>query len=221
MSCKRNVMGVALSVADHTTLAYREEKMSAYAIVEPESGCRGISGERAPGSEGSFARKHLDSVEHLGVSIGGIGPAYAHRARIATANRRSTTRHKKKTKKKKKKQKTAAPAESDSTTRAATRFWDGCPASNLSTVRPSKPGRRPRVIALGSRSHRTAGEGRPRTHRSGSTERGVRSRATTGSLQRLHAGTSWRRYDRKQGVRRRARRPTEQPTVEVLMCGGG
>ena len=41
--------------------------MSAYAIVNLKEEVEDSWGERAPGTEGRFARKHLDS-EHLGVS---------------------------------------------------------------------------------------------------------------------------------------------------------
>jgi hypothetical protein len=42
-------------------------------------------GERAPGIEGRFARKHLDS-EYLDISYLRYSPASAHLRRIATAN---------------------------------------------------------------------------------------------------------------------------------------
>ena len=41
--------------------------MSAYSIVNLKEEVEDSMGERAPGIEGRFARKHLDS-EHLGIS---------------------------------------------------------------------------------------------------------------------------------------------------------
>ena len=41
--------------------------MSAYSIVNLKKEVEDSMGERAPGIEGRFARKHLDS-EHLGIS---------------------------------------------------------------------------------------------------------------------------------------------------------
>ena len=58
--------------------------MSAYAIVNLKEDVEDSWGERAPGTEGRFARKHLDS-EHLGVSYLRFGPgvrsssAHSHR----------------------------------------------------------------------------------------------------------------------------------------------
>src|SRR5213593_4153890 len=58
--------------------------MSAYAIVNLKEEVEDSLGERAPGTEGRFARKHLDS-EHLGVSYLRYSPgvrsptAHSHR----------------------------------------------------------------------------------------------------------------------------------------------
>jgi mannose-6-phosphate isomerase-like protein (cupin superfamily) len=58
--------------------------MSAYAIVNLKEDVEDCWGERAPGTEGRFARKHLDS-EHLGVSYLRFSPgvrsssAHSHR----------------------------------------------------------------------------------------------------------------------------------------------
>jgi uncharacterized cupin superfamily protein len=58
--------------------------MSAYAIVNLKDEVEDSWGERAPGTEGRFARKHLDS-EHLGVSYLRYSPgvrsqtAHSHR----------------------------------------------------------------------------------------------------------------------------------------------
>jgi uncharacterized cupin superfamily protein len=58
--------------------------MSAYAIVNLKEEVEDSWGESAPGTEGRFARKHLDS-EHLGVSYLRYGPgvrspkAHSHR----------------------------------------------------------------------------------------------------------------------------------------------
>ena len=58
--------------------------MSAYAIVNLKDEVEDSWGERAPGTEGRFARKHLES-EHLGVSYLRYGPgirsasAHSHR----------------------------------------------------------------------------------------------------------------------------------------------
>ena len=58
--------------------------MTAYAIVNLKEGVEDSWGESAPGTEGRFARKHLDS-EHLGVSYLRYGPgvrspkAHSHR----------------------------------------------------------------------------------------------------------------------------------------------
>jgi len=58
--------------------------MSAYSIVNLKEDVEDSAGERAPGIEGRFARKHLDS-EHLGVSYLRYGPgvrspsAHSHR----------------------------------------------------------------------------------------------------------------------------------------------
>lgn len=58
--------------------------MSAYAIVNLKEEVEDSLGERAPGTEGRFARKHLAS-EHLGVSYLRYGPgvrspvAHSHR----------------------------------------------------------------------------------------------------------------------------------------------
>src|SRR5438874_7013108 len=79
--------------------------MSAYSIVNLKEEVEDSMGERAPGIEGRFARKHLDS-EHLGISYLRYSPASAHLRRIATANRRRPTS-------------SAAPDKSDSTTRSA------------------------------------------------------------------------------------------------------
>ena len=49
--------------------------MSAYAIVNLKEEVEDSLGERAPGTEGRFARKHLDS-EHLGVSYFRYGPGF-------------------------------------------------------------------------------------------------------------------------------------------------
>ena len=55
--------------------------MSAYAIVNLKEDVEDSSGESAPGTEGRFARKHLDS-EHLGISYlrysPGVRSAKAH-----------------------------------------------------------------------------------------------------------------------------------------------
>src|SRR6266513_2443194 len=80
--------------------------MSAYSIVNLKKEVEDSMGERAPGIEGRFARKHLDS-EHLGISYLRIPPASAHLRRIATANRRRPMSS------------SAAPDKSDSTTRSA------------------------------------------------------------------------------------------------------
>jgi hypothetical protein len=47
--------------------------MSAYAIVNLKEEVEDSWGESAPGTEGRFARKHLDS-EHLGVSYLRLSP---------------------------------------------------------------------------------------------------------------------------------------------------
>ena len=58
--------------------------MSAYSIVNLKEDVEDALSERAPGSEGRFARKHLDS-EHLGVSYLRFSPgvrsttAHSHR----------------------------------------------------------------------------------------------------------------------------------------------
>jgi hypothetical protein len=58
--------------------------MSAYAIVNLKEDVEDSWGVRAPGTEGRFARKHLDS-EHLGVSYLRYSPcvrsstAHSHR----------------------------------------------------------------------------------------------------------------------------------------------
>ena len=58
--------------------------MSAYSIVNLKEEVEDSMGERAPGIEGRFARKHLDS-EHLGVTYFRYGPgvrastAHSHR----------------------------------------------------------------------------------------------------------------------------------------------
>jgi len=49
--------------------------MSAYAIVNLKEEVEDSLGERAPGIEGRFARKHLDS-EHLGISYFRYAPGY-------------------------------------------------------------------------------------------------------------------------------------------------
>src|SRR5438552_12917125 len=80
--------------------------MSAYSIVNLKKEVEDSMGERAPGIEGRFARKHLDS-KHLGISYLRYSPTSAHLRRIATANRRKPTSS------------SAAPDTSDSTTRSA------------------------------------------------------------------------------------------------------
>ena len=61
--------------------------MSAYAIVNVKQEVEDSWGESAPGTEGRFSRKHLDS-EHLGVSYLRYSPGVAHRKRTCTANKR-------------------------------------------------------------------------------------------------------------------------------------
>ena len=85
--------------------------MSAYSIVNLKEEVEDSMGERAPGIEGRFARKHLDS-EYLGISYlqyspGVRSPSAHNLRRIATANRRGPTSS------------SAAPDKSDSTTRSA------------------------------------------------------------------------------------------------------
>ena len=77
--------------------------MSAYSIVNLKEEVEDSLGERAPGIEGRFARKHLDS-EHLGISYLRYSPGV--RSPSATANRKRPTSS------------SAAPDKSDSTTRS-------------------------------------------------------------------------------------------------------
>src|SRR2546421_13015842 len=71
--------------AGYPTLTHsRGELMSAYSIVNLKKEVEDSMGERAPGIEGRFARKHLDS-KHLGISYLRYSPgvrspsAHSHR----------------------------------------------------------------------------------------------------------------------------------------------
>src|SRR6478672_8483889 len=80
--------------------------MSAYSIVNLKEEVEDSMGERAPGIEGRFARKYLDS-EHLGISYLRYSPGVRSPSAHSTANRRRPTSS------------SAAPDKSDSTTRSA------------------------------------------------------------------------------------------------------
>ena len=100
--------------------------MSAYSIVNLKDEVEDSMGERAPGIEGRFARKQLDS-EHLGISYLRHSPgvrspsAHSHRAQ-----ERSTSS-------------SAAPDRSDSTTRSASSAAGTLFASTRQPCGHSKP----------------------------------------------------------------------------------
>src|SRR5256884_1706560 len=100
--------------------------MSAYSIVNLKEEVEDSVGERAPGIEGRFARKQLDS-EHLGISYLRYSPGGRSPRRIATANRRRPTSS------------SAAPDKSDSTTKSATSAAGMVFASTPQRCGPSKP----------------------------------------------------------------------------------
>jgi mannose-6-phosphate isomerase-like protein (cupin superfamily) len=76
--------GASPADRDPTLTHERGELMSAYSIVNLKEEVEDSLGERAPGIEGRFARKHLDS-DHLGISYLRYSPgvrspsAHSHR----------------------------------------------------------------------------------------------------------------------------------------------